>query len=75
MKFIDKLSIFLEKTLSIEEIIQKEIYIEIAISFIELKFGKEFNSFNYMKIWLKKDNELKKLLEDEKKKIYNNKSV
>ena len=69
MKIIHKLSIFLENILSVEEIIRKTIDVEILVSFIQLKFGKEFNLVNYMKIWTKKDDELKKILEDEIKKI------
>ena len=63
------MSVFLENTLSIEEIIRRAIDLEIIISFIQLKFGKEFNLVNYMKIWIKKDDELKKLLENESKNL------
>ena len=69
MKVIDKLWVFLENTLSIEEITRRAIDLEIIISFIQLKFGKEFNLVNYMKIWIKKDDELKKLLENESKNL------
>ena len=69
MKVIDKLWVFLENTLSIEEITRRAIDLEIIISFIQLKFGKEFNLLNYMKIWIKKDDEFKKLLKYESKKL------
>ena len=69
MKVIDKLWVFLENTLSIEEITRRAIDLEIIISFIRLKFGKEFNLLNYMKIWIKKDDEFKKLLKYESKKL------
>ena len=68
-KMIDKLSIFLENILSVEEIIRRAIDLEIIISVIQSKFRKEFNLADHMAIWMKKDNELKKLLEDENKKI------
>ena len=73
MKLIDKLSTFLENILSVEEIVKRAIDLEIITSFIQLKFGKEFNLVNYMKTWVKKDSEFKKLLEDEGKKTYINK--
>ena len=65
IKIIDKLSKFLERTLSIEEIIGRTIDLEIITSFIRMRFGKEFNLVNYMKVWMRKDNELKKILENE----------
>ena len=73
VKLIDKLSTFLENILSVEEIVKRAIDLEIITSFIQLKFGKEFNLVNYMKTWVKKDSEFKKLLEDEGKKTYINK--
>ena len=66
---IDKLSIFLENILSVEEIIRRAIDLEIIISVIQSKFRKEFNLADHMAIWIKKDNELKKLLENKNKKI------
>ena len=66
-KIIEKLSIFLQNTLSVEEIIRRGIDLEILISFIQSNFKQEFNLENHMKVWIKKDIELKKLLEDESK--------
>ena len=73
VKLIDKLSKILENKLSVEEIIRRAIDLEIIASYIQLKFGKEYNLVNYMKIWVKKDNEFKKLLEEEGKKTDANK--
>ena len=73
MKIIDKLSKYLENTLSIEEIIGRAIELEVIISFIQTKFGGEFNLINYIEIWKKKDEELKKIIENESKIIDINK--
>ena len=72
IKIIDKLSKFLERTLSIEEIIGRTIDLEIITSFIRMRFGKEFNLVNYLKVWMRKDNELKKILENENNAIIKN---
>ena len=72
-KIIDKLINIYENTLSVEEIIRRSFDLEILISHIQLKFGKEFNLNNYMETWMKKDVELEKLFEDENKKIKINK--
>ena len=67
IKIIEKVSKFLENILSIEEITGRAIDLDIIISLIHTKFGKEFNLPNYMRIWLRKDSELKEILENENK--------
>ena len=37
-----------------------------------MRFGKEFNLVNYLKVWMRKDNELKKILENENNAIIKN---
>ena len=70
-KLIDKISIFMENSLSIEEIISRSIYLEKISRIIKLKFEDELNSINFMEIILNSNNELKKILEDEGKKNNN----
>ena len=66
MKIINKLSNYLEEELSVEEIFGRAIDMEIIIFIVQNKFAKEYNSVNYMKIWMKKDDELKRILEGER---------
>ena len=71
-KIIDKFASFLENALSVEDVIRRVIDLEIIISLIKAKFGKEFTFGNYIKAWIKKDSEMKKLLENENQRIDNN---
>ena len=73
-KVIQKLSTFFEDTLSIEEIIERKIYLETVIYFIKMKLGKELNFTKYVNILLKRDSELKQIIEDESKNIIVNKA-
>ena len=69
------MSFFFENAISVEDIIRRAIDLEIVVSLIQSKFRKEFNLADHMKVWMKKDAELKKLLEDENKRINGDKSV
>ena len=74
-KIIKILSTFLKESLSIEEIIERKIDLENLISFIKIRLGKRFILPKYLSILLKKETELKKIIEDESKNIISNKLV
>ena len=58
-KLINKLAIFMENSLSIEEIISKSIDVDKINKIIKLKFKDEFNSINFMELILNNNKELK----------------
>ena len=68
-KLIDKISNLLEDSLSIEEIVKRNIDLKKVIQFINSKNGEEFNSFNIMKVLSNIDNEFIEILENEGQKI------
>ena len=73
MEIAKRSSLFIENVLSAEEIIKRGIDSEITTSLIKSKFGKKFDLTEYVKALMKKDDELKKLLDDERKKMNTNK--
>ena len=68
-KINDKISNLLEDSLSIEEIVKRNINLKKIIKFINSKNGEEFNSFNIMKVLSNIDNEFIEILENEGQKI------
>ena len=66
---IGKISEFFEKTLSIEKIIIRAMDFERIEFLTKMKFDEDFNEVNFLMILLNRDKELKKIIENESRKI------
>ena len=74
-KIIKKVSDYFENSLSIEDIIERKIELEIIVDHITKKLRKGLNLKSYVNILLKNDSEFKQIIEDEKKQIITNNLV
>ena len=70
-KIIEKVTHFYESSLSVEEIIERVMILEIMYEVIKAKLGNEYNLEDYFKIKIEKDKELNGILEKEIKKFDN----
>ena len=67
-KMIGKISDFFENSLSIERIIIRAINFERIKHLIKMRLNEDYNEVNFFKILIKRDKELKAIIENESKK-------
>ena len=65
---IGKISDFFENSLSIERIIIRAINFERIKHLIKMRLNEDYNEVNFFKILIKRDKELKAIIENESKK-------
>ena len=68
-KIIEKITKFFESSLSVEQIIERKMILEMIYEIAKKKYDDEYNLQKFMKIRLEKDNELNELLEKEIQKL------